>query len=132
MFNAPNRVRTSSFQDGALKRSAPRVPDRVMQTLTEYNWPGNIRELRSAIERAFVIGRGEPLSAALFEDLFAMQASLEAGGVRSPGTAETRESKRGRVTTAMVAHGGNKAAAARDLGITRRTLYAWLEGRAPA
>jgi transcriptional regulator with PAS, ATPase and Fis domain len=95
-----------------------------METLTQYRWPGNIRELRSAIERAFVIGRGEPLSLALFDDLFAMEASL-AGDAQKHST-ETRESKKARVAAVLAAHGGNKAAAARALGVTRRTIYTWL------
>ena len=42
-------------------KNVGRIPDRVMQRLVNYAWPGNLRELQNVIERAVVVARGEAL-----------------------------------------------------------------------
>ena len=46
--------------------SALRISSAAMEKMTQYDWPGNIRELRNAIERAVVMGDGKTI---LPEDL---------------------------------------------------------------
>ncbi len=41
--------------------SALSISDEAMQKMTQYDWPGNIRELRNAIERAVVMGNGKTI-----------------------------------------------------------------------
>jgi transcriptional regulator with GAF, ATPase, and Fis domain len=43
------------------RRSVVHIPSRVIQLLTQYDWPGNIRELRNIIERAVISSRTENL-----------------------------------------------------------------------
>ncbi len=49
-------------KQGRLGKTIERVPERVMQTLIEYDWPGNIRELENVIERAIILTAGTTLS----------------------------------------------------------------------
>jgi len=44
-----------------LNRPEPYVTERTMRMLTEYAWPGNVKELRNVIERAAIVSRGEKL-----------------------------------------------------------------------
>jgi transcriptional regulator with GAF, ATPase, and Fis domain len=44
-----------------LGRSVTRIPDRTMEALQRYDWPGNIRELENVIERALILSPGDTL-----------------------------------------------------------------------
>lgn len=46
-----------------LKKDIKEIAPEAMELMLNYNWPGNIRELENAIERAIVLGTGERLSA---------------------------------------------------------------------
>jgi transcriptional regulator with PAS, ATPase and Fis domain/ligand-binding sensor domain-containing protein len=95
----------------------PEVSREVMRALTAHSWPGNVRELRSAIEAALIRRRGPILQI----DDFALATS------DIDHVAPTRDARRRRVLEALDRTGGNRAAAARHLGIGRSTLYLWLE-----
>ncbi len=81
-----------------------------------YDWPGNVRELANAIERAVVLGSGTVIGAT---DLPA--------GLEGESTASTSEdvsyhdgvnaARKGMVINALRKTGGNRAAAARLLGL---------------
>lgn len=50
-----------------MKKTIDRIPVETMEALTEYNWPGNIRELQNLIERAVILTRGTVLQIPLSE-----------------------------------------------------------------
>ncbi|MBI4886941.1 MAG: sigma-54-dependent Fis family transcriptional regulator [Acidobacteria bacterium] len=93
-------------------------------------WPGNIRELRNVIERACMLGDGRLLSE---RDLLAALGGTRP--VHAPDAAGTprhdadsgRRLDRGAVAQALQSVGGNRAAAARVLQISRRALYRRLD-----
>ena len=94
----------------------------AMSLLTRYDWPGNVRQLEHAIEHAFAV---TPRDAATLP-----AASLPAellGGEHVTPPAERPQAQpadeRSRVLAALHEAGGNKAKAARILGITRAGLY---------
>jgi DNA-binding NtrC family response regulator len=95
-------------------------------------WPGNVRELRNTLERACMLGDGRILSER--EVLKAL------GGASAPGHENARVSSklerseepapaldRDLVREALQQVGGNKSAAARRLGVSRRALYRRLD-----
>src|SRR5207302_9788643 len=43
---------------------APTVSRAAMSAMRRYDWPGNVRELRNVLERALILGRGEPIDLA--------------------------------------------------------------------
>ncbi len=103
----------------------------AMNALLTYDWPGNVRELRTAIEHGVVMATGAKITV---RDLPA--AVRQAGGVILPrGISATRafgerlnpldlhETERKLVLQALAATNGNVTAAARRLGISRRTLH---------
>ncbi len=114
------------------------ISDQALEILEKYQWPGNIRELEHVIERACVLCNTPTISSAhLPGDIIAPDytpprtqgrvpsAAGAAGAVVSPvspdNLADMTEDQR--IITALTRTGGNKAKAARLLGIDRSTLY---------
>jgi DNA-binding NtrC family response regulator len=94
----------------------------AMRQLTTHPWPGNVRELANVIERAVVLSDHDTL---LPEDLdFPKDCGLGALLEQSAdGNVPLEDLERAYVRRVLDEHGGNKAGAARVLGINRRTLY---------
>jgi DNA-binding NtrC family response regulator len=114
-----------------LGRSGPLVvDDEARQWLQQQDWPGNVRELLNVLERALTLSGGDVLSLA---DLRAGAPPQRGAPTDEWSTAVAERWPLERVEKAYVrrmlqALGGNKAEAARVLGIDRRTLYAKLGG----
>jgi two-component system response regulator AtoC len=106
------------------------TPD-AMNTLLTYNWPGNVRELRTAIEHGVVMATGAKIT---LRDLpinvrQAAGASLPGGitpakafGEKSSAL-DLHETERRLIMQALATTNGNITAAAKKLGISRRTLH---------
>ncbi|MCE5275417.1 MAG: sigma-54-dependent Fis family transcriptional regulator [Syntrophaceae bacterium] len=99
------------------------VAPEVERLFMDYPWPGNIRELIHTLEHAFVVCR-KPLID--LEDL-----PPEVRGYETPATLPEKTSGHGvqDVMAALEKAGGNKAGAARILGISRQTLYRKIKDR---
>jgi DNA-binding NtrC family response regulator len=102
----------------------------ALDRLGAYRWPGNVRELRHAVERAMIMGSTEQLQA--HELLFAA-ADADAG---APGAAAESGSmdalnldkvEQVTIEKALRKHSGNISHAAKELGITRTSLYRRME-----
>jgi DNA-binding NtrC family response regulator len=93
----------------------------AMRTLTEYPWPGNIRELDHAIERAVLLARGTNIAAS---DL-ALQPVGGTGARLDELSLE--EVERVLIQKALSRHGGNVTLAANALGLSRSALYRRLQ-----
>jgi transcriptional regulator of acetoin/glycerol metabolism len=97
-----------------------------MQALIRYPWPGNVRELEHVIERAVALATH---SIVWVDDL--PSEIRNAGGSGAiltnglPGTLSALH--REHVLKVLESTGGNKERAARLLGISRRTLYRFLD-----
>lgn len=97
----------------------------TLEKLTQYHWPGNIRELRNTIERLVIMTPGDTISPA---DLpMSLQASHATAGPRFPiGTSleEVRKQvERDYITACLQSAGGNMSRAAQMLGLERSHLY---------
>jgi len=88
-------------------------------TLLAHRWPGNIRELENAVERAVIFARGERIDAA---DL-----PLERSAASAPSATPLGELERAAVERALREHGGNISRAAAQLGLSRAALYRRIE-----
>jgi DNA-binding NtrC family response regulator len=87
-----------------------------------HSWPGNIRELRNVVERGFILGRGKNFSPARLQEMFAFDRLVLSSNEKSSSTTV----KRARLAQVLAKHKGNKLAAAKELGVHRRTIYNWL------
>jgi two-component system response regulator HydG len=103
----------------------PRLPDPVMNVLARHSWPGNVRELRNLVERLILLGRGRVLTKAFFDEIFAAHTSL-GESLPGPGLLPLA-ARRARLAEVLARNGGNKTAAARELGVTRKTIHKWLK-----
>lgn len=97
----------------------PNVSLEVMQMLSVYSWPGNIRELRNVLERAVLLSDDQPLSVAHFPGLHS--SGLSAVPFETIRKLETFEED---YIRSVVAHFNNDTIRAADaLGISRASLY---------
>lgn len=106
-------------------KSVKGVDGEALSLLMAGDWPGNIRELENIIERAFILCGDGPIrvahlpgdltrefrGAALGTDIRSARDLLDAQAVR----------------TAVIKAGGNRTAAARELGIHKTTLFRWIK-----
>ena len=97
----------------------PEAMDRLMR----HTWPGNIRELENAVEHAFVLCRQDQIRGV---DLPLSLEGLPLGASsvgEVPSGKDLRSQEMAMIQAALERHGGNRTAAARDLGIHPTTLW---------
>ncbi|HPD57003.1 MAG TPA: sigma-54 dependent transcriptional regulator [Smithellaceae bacterium] len=101
---------------------------RALEKILAYPWPGNIRELMNAVERAVVLSRAEILDAEEIALIMEEKASaFAADAEKQTQNMSLEDVEKKSILDALVACGGNKSEAARRLGITRKTLRAKLQ-----
>jgi len=98
--------------------SPPRLSAEVLERLQRYAWPGNVRELENALERALALDPGPVIGPEHLPPHLVHPSP--AGG---PWRRCRRDAERHALMGALEQAGGNKAAAARLLGISRSRLY---------
>jgi sigma-54 dependent transcriptional regulator, acetoin dehydrogenase operon transcriptional activator AcoR len=84
------------------------VQEETMQCLTQYTWPGNIRELKNVIQQALFNMEGNQLT----------PYDLPSGLMNHPG-----DSEKERLIEALLKENGNVTKAAKILHISRATMY---------
>lgn len=129
-FNARQRRNVKGFSDEALA------------VLQRYAFPGNVRELQNAVERAATFCDSPLIEvhhlpqrigqqpSQIHEALSADHAASNAGesiGDDAESLPSLETVQRQHIQRVLAATGGNKRRAADILGITRRTLYRWIE-----
>ena len=97
------------------------IAPEAMDKLKRYAWPGNIRELQHAIERAVIMTD----SPALQETDFLLSRSLSS--TAPSNTLNLDEVEKAAITKALQMHSGNISKAADELGLTRASLYRRME-----
>jgi transcriptional regulator with PAS, ATPase and Fis domain len=103
-----------------LGRPGCTVSDEAMLVLRRHTWPGNVRELENAIERALVLGTGPVIGVEDLPDNLRRQTPSIAHGDIGRRLADV---EREHILRTLRAVKGNKSAAARTLGLNRKTLY---------
>jgi len=91
----------------------------AIEALCKYNWPGNIRELEHAIERAVIMLEGETINASDFS--FLKQSGKDNGNQFEEYNLENIEAWA--IKKAINKHRGNISHAAKELGLSRGAMY---------
>ena len=92
----------------------------ALAVLRRHRWPGNVRELENVIERALVLGAGTVIT---LEDLPDGLREQPLTNASPAGGQRLADVEREHIDRTLRAVAGNKAAAARVLGLDRKTLY---------
>jgi len=100
----------------AMNRKQMKLSPGALEALRNYSWPGNIRELQNAIERAVVVGRPPVVRV---EDLPVRVTRVSP----SPGRGSIAEVEKSHILSVLESTGWNISNAARILGVDRGTLY---------
>jgi transcriptional regulator with PAS, ATPase and Fis domain len=100
----------------------------ALELLARHSWPGNIRELRNALEQATLMTDDPLLTAEHFRDIVAADAAAAPrpaprGADVAPLPQAIANLELQAIRAALEATGGNKLAASKMLGISRATLY---------
>ncbi|MTI19607.1 sigma-54-dependent Fis family transcriptional regulator, partial [Fulvivirga sp. RKSG066] len=101
------------------------ISDDAIHKLKKYNWPGNIRELQHAIERAIIMTDDNTLDSADF--LFLSPGASSGGSDVNTDNLNLDEVEKSVIQKAINIHDGNISKAAEELGLTRASLYRRLE-----
>jgi DNA-binding NtrC family response regulator len=96
------------------------VPDKSMKIFKDYDWPGNVRQLRNIVERAVMLASGDKIThKELPEEVFVQKKLTTNGNLLKT----LRELEREALKDALEACKGNKSKASRMLGISRKSMY---------
>jgi len=116
-------------RDAALRHGArmKQFEPEALSALGRYAWPGNIRELRNVVEGAVLMATGEAVTVSdLPPDITASleEARAQASAPASPPTVVDLEAaERAAISAAIVACQGNLTLVAKELRISKSTLY---------
>jgi DNA-binding NtrC family response regulator len=106
---------------GRYGRAPLKLSPRALSLMLDYRWPGNVRELQNAVQFAFVKCDGRVINP---EDLpLELREAADVCGRRGPARKLVPEA----VRKALARTGGNKAKAAKLMGVGRATLYRFLK-----
>lgn len=105
----------------------------ALQRLAEYDWPGNILQLASIVAHAVLLTDGDEIAPMqIMELLGGVVPNDDAETISVPLLGGLKEIERAIVATVIQRCRGNKAEAARVLGLHRREVYRILQPKVPA
>ncbi|MCC7079699.1 MAG: sigma-54-dependent Fis family transcriptional regulator [Burkholderiales bacterium] len=119
---AQNFLDELNIQEKASKRLVPSAIER----LTAYDWPGNVRQLRNAVQRAFIMAEGNDIDeGCLAFDAVSSNAApaIDAGKVTVRVGTSIAEMERKLIFATLEYCGGRREQAAELLGVSPKTLY---------
>ena len=104
-----------------LNRNIEGFDSGAAEMLASHSWPGNLRELNNVVKRAVLLTRGSQITTA--------ELTLAMGQIRTDNVLQLHDedTERQRIITALQQTNGNKAKAARLLGVDRKTIYNKIE-----
>jgi DNA-binding NtrC family response regulator len=137
----PLRERRQDIPDLArhlLSRAARRPVEQVanllspeaIDVLLEHEWPGNVREMANVMEHAYILSGGQRIAPEHLphhirpmtgSPTLTLAPAATAG--TPPGARTLRDVEMEHILRVLEKHGGNKAAAAAELGISLKTMY---------
>ncbi len=105
------------------KMPLKRLNASTMKRLEKHHWPGNVRELQHAVERAVIMSESNILQP---QDFFLSQMDDQIEGME-PDNYNLEDTERLLIRKVIDKYGGNISKAAKELGLTRASLYRRIE-----
>lgn len=105
------------------RKPTKKIAPSAIKKLEKYAWPGNIRELQHAIERAIIMSEGQ----ALMPDDFFFLVQKSDQQLDTSDNLNLDDVEKNVILKAINKHSGNISKAAKELGLTRASLYRRLE-----
>ena len=104
-----------------LNRTVEGFDSAAAELLASHSWPGNLRELNNVVKRAVLLTRGNKITTA--------ELTQAMGQIRTDNVLQLHDedTERQRIIAALQQTNGNKAKAARLLGVDRKTIYNKIE-----
>ena len=104
-----------------LNRTVDGFDSEAAELLASHSWPGNLREMNNVVKRAVLLTRGNKITTA--------ELTQAMGQIRTDNVLQLHDedTERQRIITALQQTNGNKAKAARILGVDRKTIYNKIE-----
>ena len=104
-----------------LNRNVEGFDSGAAEMLASHSWPGNLRELNNVVKRAVLLTRGSQITTA--------ELTQAMGQIRTDNVLQLHDedTERQRIIAALQQTNGNKAKAARLLGVDRKTIYNKIE-----
>ena len=104
-----------------LNRTVEGFDSEAAELLASHSWPGNLRELNNVVKRAVLLTRGNKITTT--------ELTQAMGQIRTDNVLQLHDedTERQRIITALQQTNGNKAKAARILGVDRKTIYNKIE-----
>lgn len=104
-----------------LNRTVEGFDSAAAELLASHSWPGNLRELNNVVKRAVLLTRGNKITTT--------ELTQAMGQIRTDNLLQLHDedTERQRIITALQQTNGNKAKAARLLGVDRKTIYNKIE-----
>jgi transcriptional regulator with GAF, ATPase, and Fis domain len=122
---------TAYFIERFQQKSGKRIlgiSDRALQILKSYTWPGNVRELENCVERAVIVAAGRTITEKDLPEAIRIQSSPDQmSNIELTIPMKMAEIERIIINKTLGFTNGDKAKAARLLGIGRKTLYRKLD-----
>jgi two-component system, NtrC family, response regulator HydG len=104
-------------------KSLKGISSAALKKLNSYPWPGNVRELQHAIERAVILGEGDQLE----QDDFMLSVQSKRTEEMGFDSFNLEDIEKRVIEKVLKQHQGNISMAAKDLGLTRTSLYRRME-----
>lgn len=98
-----------------LEKPVPGFLPEAMEKISQYTWPGNLREMRNTVMRAALLAQGNPIRV----EHLGIDMNID----KSINILHDPDSERTKIVSALQKCSGNKSKAAAMLGIDRKTLY---------
>ena len=108
------------------------ISPEALDVLTSHNWPGNIRELANAVERALILAGNGPIRPEHLPTQLPARNRPQPGAAQAvsaphfaipDGNPTLRDIEMSYIQVVLEKHNGNKPAASKELGISLKTLY---------
>lgn len=121
-----------SIANHELERHIIGFEEEVLEVFKQYNWPGNLRELRNIVRRAVLLARSERIELSDLPEEMIRREGQETGGSLANGHSQSgtvdlkliaEQNEREMIQKALRQANYNKSKAARLLNIDRKTLY---------